>query len=297
MTTLPSISNLLNDTSSHHPLSPPPAFHLSPPSSSSLSFPSPTIAPNDNNTLNIPHISTPALSPSTSCISLLSPRMEELPPLQGYDPPVRKLSGTPIIAPWSNDSSNNSSTVIMTTPPSPPDSSSSSCSSIPSSPPSHTYQKQQQQQQHLPSPPPSSMVTQQKQQRPRPQPLSKPSIQQQPTAQILISPTTGQPILKRRRGRPPSNREPVNDGGFTFLAPVTWAVQQPPEQEQAPEPKTDQHEMMAAFSSSNMDTVLQMPRKKRGRKPKTQLAGNSCFVWKELPTTRSTKKIMKKAKV
>ncbi|KAI7855262.1 hypothetical protein BDC45DRAFT_506987 [Circinella umbellata] len=273
MTTLPSISNLLNDTVTHPLSTPSPSFHLSPPS------PLPTTSATATTS------NTPILSPSTSCISL-SPRMDELPPLQGYDPPVRKLSGIPIVAPWSNDSGNM---MMVATPPSPPESS-STCS-ISSPPPSHTYE-----QQHLtpppslPSPPPTTATT-----RTTTTTITTNAIQQQPTAQIFISPTTGQPILKRRRGRPPTNREPVNgDGGFTFLAPVTWSVQQPLAPEQVPEPKTDQHEMMAAFSSSNMDTVLQMPRKKRGRKPKTQLAGNSCFVWKELPATRSTKKVVKK---
>ncbi|KAI8143955.1 hypothetical protein BJV82DRAFT_610008 [Fennellomyces sp. T-0311] len=232
MTTLPSISNLLNDT---RPLSPPPSFQLSPPSPPGSAC-------------------TPVLSPANSCASL-SPLMDDHPMLQGYDPPVRKLSGTPIVAPWSDN---------VTTPPSPP------------SPPQPALHYHDQQQQQPPSP------------APRPMPP--------PTTQILISPTTGQPILKRRRGRPPSNREPVNEGGWTFLTPTVWDVKQPPVQHESPEPKTEQHEMMAAFSSSNMDTVLQMPRKKRGRKPKTQLAGNSCFVWKELPSTRSPSKKAKKTK-
>ncbi|KAI8991190.1 hypothetical protein BDF20DRAFT_843220 [Mycotypha africana] len=43
--------------------------------------------------------------------------------------------------------------------------------------------------------------------------------------------------------------------------------------------------MMTAFTNSNMDTVLNMPSKKRGRKPKTCLVGNSCFLWKDTSTS------------
>ncbi|KAI9322256.1 hypothetical protein BX666DRAFT_1873971 [Dichotomocladium elegans] len=40
------------------------------------------------------------------------------------------------------------------------------------------------------------------------------------------------------------------------------------------------------FANTKMDTPLSMPRKKRGRKPKMQLAGNSCFVWRDLTARR-----------
>ncbi|KAI8076504.1 uncharacterized protein B0P05DRAFT_546126 [Gilbertella persicaria] len=49
------------------------------------------------------------------------------------------------------------------------------------------------------------------------------------------------------------------------------------------------HDSMAAFTNSNMDIMLHMPRKKRGRKPKTHLVGNSCFVWKDLTLSKSKK--------
>lgn len=40
------------------------------------------------------------------------------------------------------------------------------------------------------------------------------------------------------------------------------------------------------FTSTRMDATLTMPKKKRGRKPKNQLAGNSCFVWRDLTARR-----------
>lgn len=40
------------------------------------------------------------------------------------------------------------------------------------------------------------------------------------------------------------------------------------------------------FTSTRMDNTLTMPKKKRGRKPKVQLAGNSCFVWRDLTARR-----------
>ncbi|KAI9261475.1 hypothetical protein BDA99DRAFT_511455 [Phascolomyces articulosus] len=40
------------------------------------------------------------------------------------------------------------------------------------------------------------------------------------------------------------------------------------------------------FTSTRMDSTLSIPKKKRGRKPKVQLAGNSCFVWRDLTARR-----------
>lgn len=136
-----------------------------------------------------------------------------------------------------------------------------------------------------------------------------------PSTQIVFD-SSGQPVLKRRRGRPPTKRNADNfDGGWTFLTPTVWDVHVSEEQKereiqadhkerliseaqaQAAAMSNDysaiqnDHSMndaMAAFTNSNMDTVLNMPRKKRGRKPKTHIIGNSCFVWKDLTSTRST---------
>lgn len=100
-----------------------------------------------------------------------------------------------------------------------------------------------------------------------------------PPAQIFLS-STGQPILRRRRGRP------RNDGDWTFLTPTVWDVKtsSSPQEESVSSEEEDNDDnkstMEAAFTSAKMDTVLEMPRKKRGRKPKTQIAGNSCFVWR-----------------
>ncbi|CAO3636863.1 unnamed protein product [Cunninghamella echinulata] len=135
-----------------------------------------------------------------------------------------------------------------------------------------------------------------------------------PCTQILISPT-GQPILKRRRGRPPTRSPGYDEGGWTFLSPTVWDVnssssnngqqqsqndqqqQQQQQQDNINQQKNHNHNedehggmmnnSMTAFTSSNMDTVLPMPKKKRGRKPKTYIEGNSCFVWKDITSRRS----------
>ena len=44
------------------------------------------------------------------------------------------------------------------------------------------------------------------------------------------------------------------------------------------------------FTSTNMDMALSIPKKKRGRKPKKQMAGNSCFVWRDLTAPRGANK-------
>ncbi|ORZ24475.1 hypothetical protein BCR42DRAFT_403028, partial [Absidia repens] len=110
-----------------------------------------------------------------------------------------------------------------------------------------------------------------------------------PCTEILISPT-GQPILKRRRGRPPTRSPGYEEGGWTFLSPTVWDVASPsssspssslsPEQQQqydrrgtAAEDEGMMNDAMTAFTSADMDTVLPMPKKKRGRKPKTHIEG------------------------
>ncbi|CAO3700162.1 unnamed protein product [Rhizopus stolonifer] len=113
-----------------------------------------------------------------------------------------------------------------------------------------------------------------------------------PFTQIILS-ESGQAILKRRRGRPP-NMKPYMDGSnekhWTFLTPTVWDVNHEAHS-QTTEPKEDlMHGSMAAFTSSSMDMVLQMPRKKRGRKPKSHIEGHSCFVWKDIPASKKAKK-------
>ncbi|KAI7881503.1 uncharacterized protein EV154DRAFT_523389 [Mucor mucedo] len=124
-----------------------------------------------------------------------------------------------------------------------------------------------------------------------------------PNTQIVFD-STGQAVLKRRRGRPPTCNTSYETGGWTFLTPTVWDIHVSQEQKER-EIKADHDTMlrlsqqvhviddnmndsMNAFTDSNMDTLLQMPRKKRGRKPKTHIVGNSCFVWKDLTCTRST---------
>ncbi|KAI8367299.1 hypothetical protein BD560DRAFT_399838 [Blakeslea trispora] len=112
-----------------------------------------------------------------------------------------------------------------------------------------------------------------------------------PNTRIVFD-DAGQPKLKRKRGRPPTVQF---DGSWTFLAPTVWDI--PISRTENKDRQTTDHHptdtamnnAMAAFTSSKMDMVLHMPHKKRGRKPKTHLVGNSCFVWKDLTLNRSKK--------
>ncbi|KAI7859439.1 hypothetical protein BDC45DRAFT_564248 [Circinella umbellata] len=132
-------------------------------------------------------------------------------------------------------------------------------------------------------------------------------------------------VAKRKRGRPPNASRQVSQRDcYTFVTPTVWEVKQKqhindkhynndnnnhhhhhdnsynnvsmnnndnnhsdgnmtvllwPE-----EPRRTKG--MNTFTSTRMDSTLSIPKKKRGRKPKVQLAGNSCFVWRDLTARR-----------
>ncbi|KAI8637577.1 hypothetical protein BD408DRAFT_424282 [Parasitella parasitica] len=130
-------------------------------------------------------------------------------------------------------------------------------------------------------------------------------------------------IAKRRRGRPPNTSRPqlTQRDNWTFVTPTVCDVKQAKEVEQD-RPQQQMHHMQKeskednfmvlhwptspvmgtgskdeiqqqgqnTFTNTTMDTTLSMPKKKRGRKPKMQLAGNFCFVWRDLTARRGTNK-------
>ncbi|KAI8333523.1 hypothetical protein BC941DRAFT_433692 [Chlamydoabsidia padenii] len=158
-----------------------------------------------------------------------------------------------------------------------------------------------------------------------------------PRQQLYPSTSTSScdPVVKRRRGRPPNTNRQVQRDHWTFVTPTVWDVKhtQLPDSPQDPiysSPSSDSssEEAVSAssmdskngvmlvlwphddnsnnnnstsiqsgdkndirynlntFTSTRMDATLTMPKKKRGRKPKNQLAGNSCFVWRDLTARR-----------
>ncbi|EPB83041.1 hypothetical protein HMPREF1544_10224 [Mucor circinelloides 1006PhL] len=270
---------------------------------------SPLLSPVDSNY---------ASSISSSCSSphLLSVN-QSLPPLQGDDPPKR-LKRHPSVSSVSSLTSSCSSSSLITKPTLWHVTSPSISPIMSFSPPSLSRQQQHQQQPSTStSPPPPaaaasapSIFTVQHSRSPSPvntEYNQRPPLP--PSTQIIVN-EEGETILKRRRGRPPNLREPSEEGGWTFLTPTVWDVksQQPSQVAVTTEPISNQQQpqqevatsvtngSVAAFSSSTMsDTLLHMPRKKRGRKPKTQIAGNSCFVWKDISATRRSTKAMKLA--
>ncbi|KAJ8659787.1 hypothetical protein O0I10_004380 [Lichtheimia ornata] len=62
-------------------------------------------------------------------------------------------------------------------------------------------------------------------------------------------------------------QENDNSSSLTFLTPTTWNV-----------PATSLQRKAPSSSGKRNQNEVQAPRKKRGRKPKTVLAGHSCFV-------------------
>ncbi|KAI9477911.1 MAG: hypothetical protein EXX96DRAFT_568657 [Benjaminiella poitrasii] len=124
---------------------------------------------------------------------------------------------------------------------------------------------------------------------------------------------------KRKRGRPPNATRPEiqSDSNWTFVKPTVWDVkhnnnkQQQPLTKSQPNTPSSQRRIEAdnkeqqnqsttttvmsnsslnTFTTTNMDIALSIPKKKRGRKPKKQLAGNSCFVWRDLTAPRGANK-------
>lgn len=102
---------------------------------------------------------------------------------------------------------------------------------------------------------------------------------------------------KRKRGRPPSVcQAPHQRDSWTFVTPTVWDVKH---KEIEPPCKQDDDYMVlhwptqqgqSTFTNSNMENTLSMPKKKRGRKPKMELAGNFCFVWRDLTARRGANK-------
>lgn len=118
---------------------------------------------------------------------------------------------------------------------------------------------------------------------------------------------------KRKRGRPPNASRPEiqTDSNWTFVKPTVWDVKQTHQKHNidtnninnngdrftnnhnTPQFYTENTVMsdgINTFTTTNMDMALSIPKKKRGRKPKKQLAGNSCFVWRDLTAPRGANK-------
>lgn len=286
---------------------------------------------NSSITSTISPVLSPMASPSitytlSSSTSLSATNNHHLPPLQGDDPPQRLRLPSPSLSPISPKSLFSATASWNTT--------QNVYSSSPSSVCSSTTTEEEEEEvaednvsSGGSSGSPSfsfsslSVSTQHQQQQPQQaqqQPFSRPTSTNTATAantaaaipntQIVFD-SSGQPILKRRRGRPPTCLD-ENGGSFTFLTPTVWDIHVSEEQKQK-ELKADQkliaaqekqrnavlpeeENMLNAFTNSNMDTILQMPKKKRGRKPKTHISGNSCFVWKDLTSTRSPSAAVRK---
>ncbi|KAI8094738.1 hypothetical protein BDF21DRAFT_409357 [Thamnidium elegans] len=144
--------------------------------------------------------------------------------------------------------------------------------------------------------------------------LSEPPTLNLPPPTSLDNETTNtedyHPIFgpKRKRGRPPNASRPElqTDSNWTFVKPTVWDVKQQQnitstsnnsnvftENNNTPQFYTENTVMsdgINTFTTTNMDMALSIPKKKRGRKPKKQLAGNSCFVWRDLTAPRGANK-------
>ncbi|KAJ8663186.1 hypothetical protein O0I10_001363 [Lichtheimia ornata] len=304
-TTLPSISHLLNPTSQERI-----ASNASAKNTTCLRDPSDPACSKQNHAYSTTKLLQDYPSPPLSSSALDYPT-SSIPPLQGNDPPPRHARTI------SNDSDSTMTSLSDT------QRSYQRFSRWGTSPTSMQYF-------HTPISAPWTVPKDKDAAVEASSSVSKPSIQVNPsTSERLETPaptrlsftSTGEPILKRRRGRPPSNaREACTwEGGWTFLSPTVWSVNNnnsnqvtaPPSTtlpvsssssgQQNNQPRktldaatTSQQQShsgaisdIAAFSSSDLSNVMHMPKRKRGRKPKKHLVGHSCFVWKDIPIVRS----------
>lgn len=97
--------------------------------------------------------------------------------------------------------------------------------------------------------------------------------------------------IKRKRGRPPNSTKPIKQGDhWTFVTPTVWDVKHTSVVDS--KPKRDNCNVLHWPTQANQNTFtpLSIPKKKRGRKPKMQLEGNFCFVWRDLTARRGPNK-------
>ncbi|OBZ90845.1 hypothetical protein A0J61_01114 [Choanephora cucurbitarum] len=101
--------------------------------------------------------------------------------------------------------------------------------------------------------------------------------------------------IKRKRGRPPNNRREKKEQ-FTFTTPTVCDSAHA--QTTVAEEHTLENFVVLQWQEKNNSDVssISTPKRRRGRKPKTQLAGNLCFVWRD-PTIHhyTNKKIKEKS--
>ncbi|ORE08648.1 hypothetical protein BCV72DRAFT_224554 [Rhizopus microsporus var. microsporus] len=127
------------------------------------------------------------------------------------------------------------------------------------------------------------------------------SLSEPPTLDLEKEEEEYNPLFgpKRKRGRPPNTSRPesqtTDNAHWTFIKPTVWDVKNKNfelrnQKHQSIRPSFTDNNAISTFTSTNMDMTLSIPKKKRGRKPKKQLAGNSCFVWKDLTAPRGANK-------
>ncbi|KAI7899562.1 uncharacterized protein BX663DRAFT_520463 [Cokeromyces recurvatus] len=148
--------------------------------------------------------------------------------------------------------------------------------------------------------------------------LSDPPVYCQDEKTTSISTNT---TVKRKRGRPSNaSRQTIQNENWTFVTPTVWDVKHkdtiidspgtptsltsevgdhhddfmvlhwPINDNKDGQQQQQQQQQQNIFTNTTMDTTLSIPKKKRGRKPKMQLEGNFCFVWRDLTAPRSSNK-------
>jgi hypothetical protein len=114
----------------------------------------------------------------------------------------------------------------------------------------------------------------------------------------LSDPSIDNTNIKRKRGRPPNSISKTKQhDNWTFVTPTICNIKQQNIQQLTDKQKQEEEDDFTVLhwptSNKNQSSSFitnAIPRKKRGRKPKVQVAGNFCFIWRDLTARRGANK-------
>jgi hypothetical protein len=107
---------------------------------------------------------------------------------------------------------------------------------------------------------------------------------------LLSDPPIFNSDVKRKRGRPPNSASKAKQHDhWTFVTPTICDIKHQSIQYTDKQQQNDDEVDFTVLHWASND-ITNIPKKKRGRKSKMQMAGNYCFVWRDLTARRGANK-------